>query len=83
MDRQDKQDFISLPTVIPASLPSFPASLPSFPRKRESSGGLPRMRRHKAVPFWIPAYAGMTVTRPGMAARKDAKILSILSIHVN
>ena len=38
--------------------------LPSFPRKRESRGGLPRMRRHKAAPFGIPAYAGMTVVEP-------------------
>ena len=40
--------------------PSRPA-LPSFPRKRESRGCLPRLRHHKAVPFWIPACAGMTV----------------------
>ena len=35
--------------------------LPSFPRKRESSGCLSRPWCHKAVPFGIPAYAGMTV----------------------
>ena len=39
-------------------------SLPSFPRKRESGSGLPGMQRHKAVPFGIPAYAGMTVGQP-------------------
>ena len=33
----------------------------SFPRKRESRGGLPSVRHYKAVPFEIPAYAGMTV----------------------
>ena len=28
--------------------------LPSFPRKRESSGCLPNLRRHKAVPSGFP-----------------------------
>ena len=46
-------------TVLPTPLYSHP--LPSFPRKRESTGCLPGMRHHKAVPFRIPAYAGMTV----------------------
>ena len=41
---------------IPDNLPYRP----SFPRKRESKGCLTRMRRHRALPFWIPACAGMT-----------------------
>ena len=50
------------PSFLPPSLPLFPADpLPSFPRKRESRGGLPGIRHYKAVPFGIPAYAGMTV----------------------
>ena len=63
-------------------IPVFPGlPPPSFPRKRESSGCLPRLRHYKAVPFGIPAYAGMTVGRfvgymplswaaPGTAAGK-------------
>ena len=48
------------------------AFLPSFPRKRESRGDLPGMRHHKAVPFGIPAYAGMTVGAAGEDSRKAA-----------
>ena len=52
----------AMETVLPAPLPTvIPAPQPSFPRKRESRGGLPRLRHYKAVPSWIPAYAGMTV----------------------
>ena len=51
------------PTVIPAQAgirrPRPPP--PSFPRKRESRGGLTRLRHYKAAPLGIPAYAGMTV----------------------
>ena len=37
------------------------ARLPSFPRKRESGNVRLVVGRSLSVPFWIPAYAGMTV----------------------
>ena len=44
---------------------------PSFPRKRESSGDLPDMRHHMAVPFGIPAYAGRTVEMRGNPGKQE------------
>ena len=56
--------FLRRSTVIPGGpFTVIPGPLPSFPRKRESRGGLPRLRHYQAVPFGIPAYAGMTVGR--------------------
>ena len=61
----DKQIlFTAIPAALSTVLPAGP--LPSFPRKRESRGGLPRLRHYTAVPFGIPAYAGMTVAEPGI-----------------
>ena len=56
--------------------------LPSFPRKRESSGGLSGMRRHKAAPFGIPAYAGMTVETGGGndGRRREGRFLYAIAL---
>jgi len=59
---------LTRPTVIPA--------------QAESRGGLTKLRHYKAVPFGIPAYAGMTVGA-GSQSPWQTKILSILPIHVN
>ena len=48
---------------------------PSFPRKRESHGGLTKVRHYKAVLCGIPAYAGMTVgARPGLRRHKATPV---------
>ncbi len=46
-----------------------------LPRRRESRGGLPRLRHYKAIPFGIPAYAGMTVGAAGMTVAAANTVL--------
>ena len=53
------------------ALSSFPPlPLPSFPRKRESRKSRLAVCLSLAVPFWIPAYAGMTVGGLGMTVER-------------